>query len=72
LFWEKKQCDEIRKRNRDHWTLNDIQALLTYKKQKDDQIIQYKRIKRTERHCLTNGIVVPIVKLCCVCQFQFL
>jgi hypothetical protein len=32
LFWEGKNCDEIQKRNREQWTINNIQTLLTYKK----------------------------------------
>ena len=37
MFWEKKNAsDEIRKRSREEWTVNDIGTLLTYKRQKDD------------------------------------
>jgi hypothetical protein len=46
-FWAKKdKCDEIRKRPRETWSINNIQMLLTYKKLKNDIVIKKTRANR--------------------------
>jgi hypothetical protein len=40
FFAKKEKCDEIRKRPRESWTIDNIQTLLTYKRQKNDQTIK--------------------------------